>query len=78
MPRKSTMRSKEEKLAIVKRNLSGESAMSLSREIGSSDFQIRSWVKIYLAEGEAGLESKILSAKYAVSMVCLAAVTTNG
>ena len=52
------MRSKEEKLSIVKRNLSGESAMSLAREIGSSDFQIRTWVKIYLTEGEAGLEPK--------------------
>lgn len=58
MPRKYTMRSKEEKLAIVKRNLAGESAMSLSREIGSSDYQIRSWVKAYLAKGEAGLVVK--------------------
>jgi len=58
MARKYTMRSKEEKLSIVKRNLSGESAMSLAREIGSSDFQIRTWVKIYLTEGEAGLEPK--------------------
>jgi transposase-like protein len=58
MPRKYTIRSKEEKLSIVKRNLSGESAMSLAREIGSGDFQIRTWVKIYLTEGEAGLEPK--------------------
>lgn len=58
MARKYTMRSKEEKLSIVKRNLAGESAMSLSREIGSSDSQVRTWVKIYLAEGEAGLEQK--------------------
>ena len=58
MARKYTIRSKEEKLSIVKRNLAGESAMSLSKEIGSSDFQIRSWVKIYLAEGESGLEPK--------------------
>ena len=35
-----------------------ESACSLAKEIGSSDFQVRSWVKIYLAEGEAGLELK--------------------
>ena len=40
---------KEEKLAIVKRNLSGESALSLSKEIGSSDRLVRDWVKIYLA-----------------------------
>ena len=36
MPRKYTMRSKEEKLAIVKRNLSGEAARVLAREIGLS------------------------------------------
>ena len=32
--------------------------MSLSREIGSSDKQVRDWVQIYLSEGEAGLEQK--------------------
>ena len=58
MARKYIMRSKEEKLAIVKRNLAGESALSLSKEIGSSDKQVRDWVKIYLTEGEAGLEPK--------------------
>lgn len=58
MARKYTFRSKEEKLAIVKRNLAGESACSLAREIGSSDYQVRSWVKVYLSEGELGLEPK--------------------
>ena len=58
MPRKYTMRSKEEKLAIVKRNLSGEAARVLAREIGCDDKQVRDWVKIYQAEGEAGLEVK--------------------
>ena len=58
MSRKYTMRSKEEKLAIVKRNLSGEAARVLAREIGCSDSQVRDWVKIYQLEGEAGLESK--------------------
>ena len=58
MPRKYTMRSKEEKLSIVKRNLSGEAAKVLAREIGCSDRQVRNWVKIYQAEGEAGLEQK--------------------
>ncbi len=58
MARKYIIRSKEEKLVIVKRNLAGESALSLSREIGSSDKQVRDWVKIYLTEGEAGLEPK--------------------
>ena len=58
MPRKYTMRSKEEKLSIVKRNLSGEAAKVLAREIGCSDRQVRNWVKIYQAEGEVGLEQK--------------------
>ena len=58
MPQKYTMRNKEEKLAIVKRNLSGEAARVLAREIGCSDRQVRDWVKIYQVEGEAGLEPK--------------------
>ena len=58
MPKKYTMRSKEEKLAIVKRNLSGEAARVLAREIGCSDRQVRDWVKVYQSEGEAGLEPK--------------------
>lgn len=58
MARKYTIRSKEEKLSIVKRNLAGENAVSLAKEIGSSDFQVRTWVKKYQAEGEAGLEPK--------------------
>ena len=58
MPQKYTMRNKEEKLAIVKRNLSGEAARVLAREIGCSDRQVRDWVKIYQVEGEAGLEQK--------------------
>ena len=58
MPRKYTMRSKEEKLSIVKRNLSGEAAKVLAREIGCSDRQVRNWVKIYQAKGEAGLEQQ--------------------
>ena len=58
MARKYTIRSKEEKLAVVKRNLSGEAAKVLAREIGCSDRQVRNWVKIYQAEGEVGLELK--------------------
>jgi len=58
MPRKYTMRSKEEKLSVVKRNLAGETARSLARELGCSDKQVRSWVKVYQREGEAGLEQK--------------------
>ena len=58
MSKKYTMRSKEEKLSIVKRNLSGEAARVLAREIGCNDRLIRDWVKIYQSEGEAGLEPK--------------------
>ena len=58
MPRKYTIRSKEEKLSVVKRNLSGESACSLARELGCNDRQIIDWVKLYQSEGEAGLEPK--------------------
>ena len=58
MARNYTMRSKAEKLSVVKRNLAGEAACALGREIGASDRQIRNWTKIYLSEGEAGLESK--------------------
>ena len=47
MAGKYTMRSKEEKLAIVKRNLAGETSRSLQE-----------WTRKYLAEGEAGLEVK--------------------
>ena len=58
MPRKYSIRSKEEQLSVVKRNLSGESACSLARELGFDDRQIRDWVKLYQSEGEAGLEPK--------------------
>ena len=58
MTRKYTMRSKEEKLSAVKRNLAGESACSLARELGCSDRQVRNWVKAYQTEGETGLEVK--------------------
>ena len=58
MPRKYTLRSKEEKLPVVKRNLAGGSACSLAGELGCSDSQVRSGVKAYQAEGEAGLEQK--------------------
>ena len=35
-----------------------QAAKVLAREIGCSDKQVRDWVKIYQAEGEAGLEPK--------------------
>ena len=58
MAGKYTMRSKEEKLAIVKRNLTGETSRSLERETGCSHRLILEWTRKYLAEGEAGLEVK--------------------
>lgn len=56
MARQYIIRSKEEKLSIVKRNLAGEAAKVLAREIGCNDRQVRNWVNAYLAKGESGLE----------------------
>ena len=50
--------SKEEKLAIVKRNLSGEMAKALSRETGIDDSMICKWTKQYLEGGEEALVNK--------------------
>lgn len=50
--------SKEEKLALVKRNLAGESLMSLERETGIYNAQICKWTKQYLEGGEAALVNK--------------------
>lgn len=58
MARPYIVRSKDEKLAIVKRNLAGEAANVLAREIGCNDRQVRNWTKAYLSEGETGLEPK--------------------
>ena len=50
--------SKEEKLALVKRNLNGESLKSLERETGIYNAQIHKWTKRYLEGGEAALVNK--------------------
>lgn len=50
--------SKEEKLALVKRNLNGESIVGLERETGIYKSQICKWTKQYLESGEAALENK--------------------
>ena len=50
--------SKEEKLALVKRNLAGETLVALERETGISNSQIYQWTKRYLEEGEAALVNK--------------------
>lgn len=58
MAGKYTIRSKEEKLAVVKRNLAGEASRALERETGCSHRLIQEWTKKYIEEGEAGLEPK--------------------
>ncbi len=55
---KNTHHTKEEKLRLVKRNLSGETTTSLSKETGINDSQIHKWTKQYLESGEERLENK--------------------
>ena len=50
--------SKAEKLALVKRNLAGETLLSLDRESGIYNAQIYKWTRQYLSGGEAALEKK--------------------
>lgn len=50
--------SKEEKLALVLRNLAGETARSLERETGIYNAQIHKWTKQYLEGGEEALVNK--------------------
>lgn len=49
---------KEEKLALVKRVLAGETLRKLERETGISNSQIYKWTKQYLEGGEAALVNK--------------------
>ena len=56
MTRKYTIRSKEEKLAIVKQVLAGKSRKSWEPAIHHT--VVADWVRRYLAEGEAGLAPK--------------------
>ena len=58
MRKEYTFHSKEEKLSIVKRYLSGESRKNLSKETGISESNIHKWKQQYLAEGEHALENK--------------------
>lgn len=55
---KNVFHTKEEKLSLVKRNLAGESLMSLERETGIYNAQIHKWTKQYLEGGEAALVNK--------------------
>ena len=50
--------SKEEKLALVKRNLNGETLTSLERESGICNSQIYKWTIQYIKGGEAALVNK--------------------
>ena len=52
------IRNKGEKQSIVKRDLSGEAAKVLAREIDCSGRQVRNWTKACQQKGEAGLEVK--------------------
>ena len=54
----NTNHSKEEILALVKRNLSGETLTILERETGIYHAQIHKWTKQYLEGGEAALVNK--------------------
>jgi len=58
MARKYTMRSKEEKLAIVKSVLSGTPAREYEKNGIADHHTIMKWVKKYQQEGEVGLEQK--------------------
>ena len=57
MPRKYTIRSKEEKLSIVKQVLAGASVRSWEDQ-GIDHKRVRTWTRKYLEEGETGLEPK--------------------
>ena len=57
MARKYTIRSKEEKLSIVKQVLSGAPIRNWESQ-GIRHKQVWDWVQLYLEEGEAGLEPK--------------------
>ena len=54
----NTNHSKEEKLALVLRNLNGETTTSLERETGICNAQIHKWTKQYLEGGEEALVNK--------------------
>lgn len=57
MPRKYIIRSKEEKLAIVKEVLAGKSIRAWEKD-GIGNTQVNEWVKKYQQDGESGLEVK--------------------
>ena len=54
----NTNHSKEEKLALVKRMLNGESGRTLEKESGINHSLIHKWTKQYLEGGEESLVNK--------------------
>ena len=54
----NTTHSKEEKMALVKRMLNGETGIQLQKETGIYQSQIHKWTKQYLEGGEATLVNK--------------------
>lgn len=54
----NTFHSKEEKLALVMRNLNGETATDIERETGIYHAQIHKWTRQYLEGGEKALVNK--------------------
>ena len=57
MPEKYTMRSKEEKLAIVRQVIGGAPVRNWESQ-GIRHRQVQYWTKAYLEQVEAGLEQK--------------------
>ena len=55
---KNKSHSKEEKIALVLRNLAGETTADLQRETGIYHAQIHKWTKQYLEGGEEALVNK--------------------
>ena len=55
---KNNNHSKEEKLALVKRNLGGETLRSIERDTGVNSSLIYQWTKRYLERGESALVNK--------------------
>lgn len=54
----NTSHSKEEKLALVKRNITGEAASRIEKETGICHTQIHKWTKQYIEGGEEALVNK--------------------
>lgn len=54
----NTSHSKEEKLALVLRNLAGETAAKIEKETGIEHSQIHKWTRQYLEGGEEALVNK--------------------